>query len=67
MCNNCAFYDKSMKLCTELKHYMKKIFSYRGITDIFCKKISTSLKIVMNNYHNFNNNNKIKEENTLVN
>ena len=38
ICKNCAFYDKSMKPCTGLKHYIMKIFSYRGITDIFRKK-----------------------------
>ena len=34
MCNNCAFHDKSMKLCTVLKHYMKRIIGYRDIADM---------------------------------
>ena len=37
MCNNCAFHDKSMKLRTVLKHYIKRSFVYSDITDMPCK------------------------------
>lgn len=37
MCKN-AFHDKSMELCTVLKHYMKRIFGYRDIADMSCEK-----------------------------
>jgi len=31
--NNCAFYDKRMKLGTQVRHIRQSIFSYRAISD----------------------------------
>ena len=38
MCTNCAFYNKSIKLCTVVKHDMKRILGYRDIADMTCEK-----------------------------
>ena len=43
MCNDCAFHDKSVKLCTVLKHYIQRIFGYRDIADMLYEKMATVL------------------------
>ena len=52
----CVFHDKSMKLCTVPKHYMKKIFGYRDITNMSCEKVTTVFsKWPSNSYCQCNN------------
>ena len=56
MCNilmNCAFYDKSTKLCTQSEYTFKNIIGYRDITDLTCNKNDSAIfKMAVNNKMN---------------
>ena len=38
ICKNCAFYDKSMKLCMQLEWTFINITGYRGISNFTCNQ-----------------------------
>ena len=57
MCKAYDFYDKSMKLCTVLKHDISRNFGYMDITDMPCEKMAAVFffKMAINGYRQCNN------------